>query len=301
MTTYPPPQPDTPPRRVVSLIPSMTESLFDLGLGETLVGVTDYCPLPAAKQGVIPRLGGTKNARTGEIIALHPDLVILNQEENTPAIVRALEQAGLTLWLTFPRSVADALADLRHLAVLFHKPEILLSVEHLERQVEIARAASASAQPIRYFCPIWQDETPDGRRWWMTFNRKTYPHSLLSIFGGENVFAERERRYPLEADIGDAPAAPVEGHDTRYPRVALDEVRAAAPELILLPSEPYPFDETHRRELFTLLADTPAARTGRILLLDGSLITWHGTRLGKALAVLPSLLHPAASDGGRRP
>ncbi len=291
----PPPSPPTPPRRVVSLVPSMTESLFDLGLGETVVGVTDYCPLPAAKRGTVPRLGGTKNARAREIIALRPDLVIANREENTPALVQALEEAGLTLWLTFPRSVADALADLRHLAAIFHRPEILLSVAHLERQLEIVRAANADLPPVRYFCPIWQDTTTDGRRWWMTFNQETYPHDLLRALGGENAFGARERRYPLAADLGDAPPEPPAGRDTRYPRLSLEELRAAAPELILLPDEPYPFNESHKEELLTLLSDTPAARHGRIVLLDGSLLTWHGTRLGKALAILPDIFHPSTT------
>ena len=124
----------------------------------------------------------------------------------------------------------------------------------------------------------------------MTFNRFTYCHDLLGLFGLQNVFADRKRRYPLEADLGLEPAHFVEGADTRYPRVSLDELRGEKIDLILLPDEPYRFDENHRTLLQDLLSDTLAANNGRVLLVDGSLITWHGTRLAKALRELPALL-----------
>ncbi len=124
----------------------------------------------------------------------------------------------------------------------------------------------------------------------MTFNRFTYCHDLLGLFGLQNVFADRKRRYPLEADLGLAQAEAVDGADTRYPRVGLDELRGEAIDLILLPDEPYRFDEDHRTLLLELLGDIPAVHNGRVLLVDGSLITWHGTRLAKALRELPALL-----------
>ncbi len=274
----------SPPKRVVSLVPSMTESLCDLGFGEALVGITDYCVHPAGKLEGLPRLGGPKNPRVDDIIALQPELVIANWEENTRHSVEALEAAGVRVWVTFPQTVRQALDVLWVLADLFHSGLAAARIESLEIGLEWAQKAAQQRPPIRYFCPIWHEKTAAGRSWWMTFNQQTYPHDLLQALGGENVFAVRQRRYPLEADLGLAEPQDAKERDTRYPRLSLDEVRQAAPELILLPDEPYNFSESHKEELQTLLAGTPA------LQLDGSLITWHGTRLSKALQVLPDLL-----------
>ncbi len=277
------------PRRVVSLVPSLTESLCDLGFGAALVGVTDYCVHPAEALRDLPRVGGTKNPRVDDILALRPDLVIANQEENPPAVVEALEAAGVPVWVTFPRSVREALDVLWALVKLFRRPEAGRRLEILERSLDWARAA-APFPPRRLFCPIWFERTADGTPWWMTFNRHTYAHDLLETLGGRNVFAERERRYPLEADLGRAEPQDAGERDTRYPRVTADEIRAADPEVILLPDEPFAFDEEHRAFLMHTLADVTAVRRAQVHLVDGSLVTWHGTRLGRAIQVLAPLL-----------
>jgi ABC-type Fe3+-hydroxamate transport system substrate-binding protein len=276
----------TPPTRVVSLVPSITESLFDLGFGEAVVGATDYCVHPAQKASALEKVGGTKNARVEDILALQPELVIASQEENTPAIVQALEAAGITVWLTFPKTVDDTLADLRRLADIFQSNNAYLAVDMLEKTVEFARAVAADGEHPRVFCPIWRGEQ-DSQPWYMTCNAETYTSDLLALFGGENVFAARLRRYPLESDLKNEAGEAPEGRDTRYPRVSLAEIRAAQPELILLPSEPFAFGENHLEEIKILLAETPAVKNDRIRLLDGSLLTWPGTRLGKALEQLP--------------
>jgi ABC-type Fe3+-hydroxamate transport system substrate-binding protein len=139
------------------------------------------------------------------------------------------------------------------------------------------------------FVPIWLDPL-------MTFNADTYTHDVVRVCGGMNVFAERERLYPLKADLGQTePYSPddarVQGRDTRYPRVTWEEVEAAQPDVILLPSEPFIFTEDHL-PLFQKL-DVPAARNNRIHLIDGSLLTWHGTRVAYAMQQLPPLLQPA--------
>jgi ABC-type Fe3+-hydroxamate transport system substrate-binding protein len=276
----------TPPTRIVSLVPSITESLFDLGFGDSVVGITDYCVHPADKVAALKKVGGTKNARVADILTLQPELVIASQEENTPTIVQALEAAGVPIWLTFPKTVDDTLADLRRLADIFQSGNAYLAVDMLEKSIEFARAVAADGERPRVFCPIWRDEQ-DGQPWYMTCNAETYTSDLLSVFGGENIFATRLRRYPLEADLkNEAGESPAE-RDTRYPRISLDEIRAAQPELILLPDEPFAFGESHLSELKSLLAETPAVQNGRIHLLDGSLVTWPGTRLGKALEQLP--------------
>ncbi len=279
-----------PPRRVVSLVPSLTESLFDLGFGDTVVGITDYCGHPADKLGGLPRLGGTKNPRVADILALQPDLVLANQEENAPRTVEALQEAGVPVWVTFPKTVAEAMDVLWALSRLYKRGTAVARLQVLERVLDIAEEAGASRPPVAVFCPIWQGETADGRLWWMTFNRETYPHDVLALLGARNVFAERERRYPLEADLGTAEPLPAGGGDTRYPRVTVEEVRAARPEVILLPSEPYAFGAREREQLLSLLPDAPAVREGRVHLVDGTLLTWHGTRLGRALQELPPLL-----------
>lgn len=281
--------PETTPRRVVSLVPSMTESLFDLGFGETVVGVTDFCTRPPLPE-TLARVGGPKNARVEQILALQPDLVIANQEENSQMLIEALAAAGAPVWLTFPRTVRDALADLRDLAGLYRGDSALRKLDVLERSLEWAALAAADRPKTRVFVPIWEEGPLEEGGWWMTFNQETYPSDLLHMLGAENVFGQRARRYPLQADLGLAGPEPAGGRDTRYPRVTLAEVTAAQPELVLLPDEPYQYGANDAARVDSLLAGTPAAQNGRIKTVDGSLLFWPGTRLGMALFTLVDLL-----------
>jgi ABC-type Fe3+-hydroxamate transport system substrate-binding protein len=276
-----------PPKRVVSLVPSITESLFELGFGETVVGITDYCTHPAHELEGLPRLGGPKNPRTEEIIALQPELVLANWEENTRPAVEALEDAGIFVWVTFPKNVRQALDVLWTLVGLYNSREAAIRLEVLEMTFEWAKSAAADRQPVRYFCPIWRDTTSAGQAWWMAFNQECYTHDLLANLGGENVFGGRQRRYPLDADLGLAEAQDPGERDTRYPRVTSEEIRAANPQVIILPNEPFEFDEQHQQEIKILLPDCDAVN-----LVDGSLLTWHGTRLALALRELPALFNP---------
>ncbi|MBX3049152.1 MAG: ABC transporter substrate-binding protein [Anaerolineales bacterium] len=276
------------PERVVSLVPSITESLFDLGLGSSVVGITGYCIHPAEALRGVPRLGGTKNPRINEIIALRPDLIFANQEENTAAAVHALQAAGLRVLVHFPLTVHQAIADLEGIATLYADAEASARVVELAERLAAAQAGHAPLQPLRLFCPIWQDA--DGAvPWWMTFNQETFTHDILRLCGFVNVFAQRGRRYPLAADLGLAPAKPAADRDTRYPRVTREEILAAQPEVILLPSEPYEYTSAHLSMFREAFAGTPAADGGRIVALDGSLLTWPGTRLAKALDYLSTL------------
>lgn len=279
------------PRRVVSLVPSLTGSLFDLGLGQCVVGVTDYCVYPPEGVAGLPKLGGTKNPDRERILALQPDLVLANWEENHRETVDTLRAAGLPVWVTFPRTVRDTLDLLWALIRVMQAPLAGRALDTLEKSVEWAAAAADSAPPVRVFCPIWREPgIADGpAAWWMTANRDTYVHAVLRLCGGENVFAMRDRRYPLAADLDpDQPAAsPLPDRDTRYPRVTTAEVAALAPDLILLPSEPYPFASADLAA-FDQFPEMPAVRDGRIFLVDGSLLTWPGTRLAQALAELPA-------------
>lgn len=275
-----------PPRRVVSLVPSVTESLFDLSLGDCLIAVTDYCVHPASDVARIPRIGGTKNPDVPRIIALLPDLVIANQEENRPEDVFALQAAGIPVWVTFPRSVADAFNLLWNIMHVFDEASMVPRVRLIEQSMDwVWRMSEPRLQqnPCRVFVPIWLDPL-------MTFNGDTYASDLLRVCGGLNVFANRERFYPLAADLGEQPPdlSAAEGRDTRYPRITMAEVESAQPDVILLPSEPYAFNQSHV-EIFAGL-NVPAAQNNRIILVDGSLLTWHGTRIAYALNALPDLL-----------
>jgi ABC-type Fe3+-hydroxamate transport system substrate-binding protein len=272
-----------PPQRVVSLVPSITESLFDLNLGSRLIAITDYCIYPAAEVARLPRIGGPKNPDVERIIAMRPDLVIVNREENRKADAQALQDAGIPVWVTFPRTVLDAINILWNIMHLFDEPVMVPRVRLIEQTMDWVIRLRESRPPCRVFVPIWLDPL-------MTFNADTYIHDVLRVCGGQNVFAERERRLPLAADLGESEPYAADdpraaGRDTRYPRVTWEEVAAAQPDIILLPSEPFAFDATHI-PLFARLG----VPVSRIKLVDGSLLTWHGTRVAYALDQLPALL-----------
>jgi ABC-type Fe3+-hydroxamate transport system substrate-binding protein len=279
-----------PPQRVVSLVPSVTESMFDLNLGNRLIAVTDYCVYPAEGVAKLPHIGGTKNPQVDQVIALQPDLVIANREENRKQDVEALRGAEVTVWVTFPKTVSDAFTLLWDMMNLFDEQSMVPRIRLMEYTYDWLNSISLANEERlpRVFVPIWFEP-------WMTFNADTFIHDLLRVCGGKNVFGERDRLYPLRADLGDAEAYAsddprVEGRDTRYPRVTLEEILQQQPDVVLLPSEPFPFDASHV-ELFHSL-DIPAAAHNRIYLVDGSLLTWHGTRLAYAFDTLPALLTP---------
>lgn len=283
-----------PPLRVVSLVPSVTESLFDLSLGNRLIAITDYCIYPADGVARLPRIGGTKNPDVARIIDLKPDLVIANQEENRKEDVDALKAAGIPVWVTFPRTVADCFNLLWNIMHVFDEPVMVPRVRLIEQTYDwVWRMGEKRVEDAvcKVFAPIWLDPL-------MTFNADTYAHDLLRVCGAVNVFGDRDRAYPLKADLGQGEAYAandprVLGRDTRYPRVTFEEVEVAQPDVILLPSEPFAFIEAHI-PLFERLK-VPAAQNGRIILVDGSLLTWHGTRIAYALNTLPGLLFPAES------
>lgn len=285
---------ETAPQRVVSLVPSVTESLFELNLGTRVVGITDYCIYPADAVAALPKIGGTKNPDVTRILTLQPDLVIANREENRKEDVEALQAAGVPVWVTFPKTVEDTINLLWAMMDLFGETSMVPRVRLIDYTYDWVRGIVQQREDrgetlSRVFVPIWFDPL-------MTFNADTYSHNLLQACGAVNVFADRERRYPLKADLGQAEAyapddARVQGRDTRYPRVTLEEVIAAQPDIILLPSEPYAFSA---KDLpFFQALDVPAARNRQIHLIDGSLLTWPGTRIARAFEALPALFNPA--------
>jgi ABC-type Fe3+-hydroxamate transport system substrate-binding protein len=251
------------PRRIVSLVPSLTELVCDLGCGERLVAVTRYCTEPAAVVAGLPKVGGTKTPDLEALGALRPDLVLLNAEENRREDLAALAAAGLPVFVSFPRTVAETVAAVARLGAALHAP---VPAGALAVRIEAALTAArpAALARVRVFCPIW-------RRPWMSFNADTYAHDVLAVCGGDNVCA----------------ASP-----ERYPRVELGDVAAADPEVVLLPDEPYPFADRHRSALGALRT-TGAWRDQRIHLVDGKALSWYGRRTITALPYFRGLLHPA--------
>jgi ABC-type Fe3+-hydroxamate transport system substrate-binding protein len=271
----------------VSLVPSDTYTVAMLGCGRALVGRTDYCELPRELMEKLPSVGGTKNPRVDEIVRLEPDLVLANQEENTKSDLEALAQRGVRVLVAFPKRVADGLAHVARLARIFRvdgDAEVRALCKRGYEALRVAEAARAARRPLRAFCPIWMDPL-------MTVNGATFISDMLDLAGAENVFADRERRYPLAADLGKAPpAAPekVAGRDVRYPRVTLEEVLARAPELVVLPDEPHPFSDADA-EVFRKLA-IPAAARGAIVRTDGKDLCWYGARSVDGIARVQALV-----------
>jgi ABC-type Fe3+-hydroxamate transport system substrate-binding protein len=255
-----------PPQRIVSLVPSLTETLFALGCGTRLVGVTDFCVHPAEGVAAKARVGGTKNPALAAIAQLRPDLVLANKEENRRRDVERLERAGVPVWVGDARDVSGAIAEVRALGRLC---EAAATGEALAARLETAlRAARAGAPvpPVRCLALIWKAP-------YMGVGPDTFASDLLAQCGGANV---------LSAGAG----------ARRYPRLDAARIGALAPELILLPTEPYAFAEEDRRELLAL--DCAAARAGQVHVVEGELLTWYGPRIARALEVFGALLRAAA-------
>jgi ABC-type Fe3+-hydroxamate transport system substrate-binding protein len=284
----------SPPRCIVSLVPSDTLSVADLGAGARLVGRTDYCVLPEGIAESVPSVGGTKNPRVDDVMALAPDLVLANQEENTKADLEALAARGARIYIAFPKRVADGLAHLAKLATILGVARDPRAAALVKRGYEAHRealAARARSAPLRVFCPIWMSPL-------MTIHGDTFISDMLDLCGAQNVFADRERRYPLAADLGHGEphsADRVAGRDVRYPRVTLEEVETRAPELIVLPDEPHPFSDADAAVFRA--TKTPAARHGAVVRCDGKDICWYGSRSVDAIARLRARIAGASPRG----
>ncbi len=265
----------TAPRRVVSLVPSDTLTLADLGCGSALVGRTDYCEVPEALVRGVPSVGGTKNPSVSRILDLAPDLVLANQEENTRKDLEELAQQGVRVYVAFPRRVADGLAHMAKLARIFRverDPEVVALCRAGYHALREAADGASRGAAVATFCPIWMSPL-------MTIHGDTFISDMLAVAGARNVFADRERRYPLAADVGGAAAWSAEkvgARDVRYPRVTMEEVNAREPSLVLLPDEPHPFSEEDAA-LF-LAQPTPAARAGAVVRMSGKDLCWYGSR-----------------------
>lgn len=220
--------------RVVSLVPSVTETLAAWGLPP--VACTRFCERPD-----LPHVGGTKNPDVARIVELAPDLVVMCEEENRREDADALARSGVVTAALSIDTVGDVAPALRMLAGLVGvEPD---AVEDLPA----SQPPGGDGGRLRAFVPIW-------KRPWMTLSGGTYGSSLLAAVGVDNVFAE----------------AP-----DRYPTVTLDEARERRPDVVLAPSEPYPFRERH----VPLLEEVAP-----VVLVDGQDLFWWGVRTPAALA-----------------
>ncbi len=233
--------------RIVSLCPSLTELVFDLGRGDDLVGITEYCVHPADRVGAIEKVGGTKTPAVERIAELAPDLVLLNEEENRREDAQALERRGVPCLTTFPRDVDGTARMVRVIAhALGRDAEGERIAADIESRAARVRAAAADLRPVRWAYLIW-------RKPWMAVNGDTFAHALLELAGGDNVFADSEERYPA---------------------IELHELSTAAPDLVLLCTEPFPFKDKHIDEL---VEATGLPRTA-FRIADGEYLSWHGSR-----------------------
>ncbi len=245
------------PQRIVSLVPSITETLFALGLDAEIVGVTDFCVHPAERVRSKVRVGGTKNPSLDVILGLESDLVLANKEENRRRDVERLEAAGVRVFVTYARTLTEAVEDIRALGVATGTDPV---AEELTTRVERSRAAIARRQSgDRVAALIW-------KRPYMAVGEDTFAHDLMQVCGGVNCFAGRER----------------------YPRIDARALEESAPNVILLPTEPYCFGESDRDELLQL--DCAAARSGRVHVIEGELLSWYGPRMERALQTLSRLI-----------
>jgi len=231
-----------PPRRVVSLVPSLTEALAET-VPERLVGATDWCTHPAGLE--VTRVRGTKNPDRAAIAALEPDLVVCNREENRRLDVDRLRAAGVPVWVTLIESVDEALASMRRL---------FAEVLDVGEPGWLTTAAAEWARPVpapprRVAVPVWRDP-------WMVVGPRTFTGDVLTRLGLVNVFGAGE---------------------DRYPHVSIEAVRAAGPDVVVLPDEPYVFTADDGPEAF------PGIRTA---LVSGRDLTWYGPSLGPARARL---------------
>jgi len=250
--------------RIVSLCPSLTELVFDLGRGDELVGRTKFCIHPADRVGAVEKVGGTKNPKIDRIVDLAPDIVLLNEEENRREDAEALRSAGVLCHVSFPHTALETAAMVRSIAAAIDARD---QGERIARDIETrherVKRAAAGRTPVRFVYLIWREP-------WMTVNADTFVSALLTDAGGQNVFATRAERYPV---------------------VTPEELGASETDVVLLSTEPFPFKPSHADEL--------ASRSGvareRMRIVDGELLSWHGSRTPAGIEYAERVIVAAAN------
>ena len=251
---------DAPPTRIVSLVPSLTELLAALDLGDETVGLTRFCVHPAGWKVAKQIVGGTKNVRVDRVQALRPDLVLASKEENVREQVEAIA-AFAPVYVTDVATVADSIREIRALGRITDRAEQAESLASRAESAFAALEADAPAEPLRAAYLIWREP-------WMAVGGDTYVSDVMRRAGFANVHAD----------------------EARYPTVDLPDLSAA--DVVLLSSEPYPFAEEHAAEV------EAAAPGARAVLVDGEAFSWYGARTAEAPAYLRALRERLERTGG---
>src|SRR5215469_10645756 len=249
------------PERIVSLVPSWTETLFAFGLKPRIVGVTRFCVAPP-ETAEVARVGGTKNPSLEVIAGLGPDLVIANAEENRREDIERLRSLGIAVFTTYPRKIGSAVESIMKLGtVLDCEQQANVMARGIVREVSAIETGLGAWAKLRFraFCPIWKNP-------WMSFNADTYADDVLRMLGFNNIFASAGERYP---------------------RMTIDEAVALRPDFVLLPDEPYEFRAKDVEELKPLL---PPPLSRRVVLINGRDLHWYGAHMLSGLRALTGLL-----------
>jgi len=248
---------DEPPSRIVSLVPSLTETLIALGAADRVVGCTDWCVHPAEVTAGIAKVGGTKNVSVRKVLELGPDIVIANKEENRERHVENLRDE-FPVFVTYPCTVNGAMKTLGDMGAIAGNTAGAQELSDRCRSL-LAEMAARHTPPLSVACMIWRDP-------WMAAGPATYMSDLLDRCGFNNTFAHDE---------------------DRYPETTLEEVFARDVDVILLPDEPYEFGS---KDVVEVMKARPANSNAReVILLDGSYLTWYGARTASALEFLRDL------------
>lgn len=240
-----------PPKRIISLVPSQTELLYDLGLDKEVVGITKFCVHPNEWFRDKTRVGGTKTVNFEKIAALQPDLIIANKEENTKEQIEELSNR-YPVWTSDIKTIEDGLEMIRTVGLLVDREGKANSLA-LDIATGFAALQRASVpKKVAYF--IWYNP-------WMSIGNDTFINNVIESIGWENVLKEYKR----------------------YPEITLEELKTFRPELVLLSSEPFPFKEKHVAEIKAVLSEA------EVLLVDGEMFSWYGSRMLKAIPYLSGL------------
>ena len=230
-----------PPQRIISLVPSITELLFTLGLEKEVIGITKFCVHPQAWFKNKTRIGGTKNVNLQQVIDLKPDLILANKEENTRTDVEFLA-AHCNVWVTDIHTLEDATKMISNIGELTGKQ---LLAENFISDIQVGFDKILPLHPQRraaYF--IWKDP-------YMVAAGNTFIDSMLHYCGLQNCFENLQR----------------------YPEIIPGTLNKENCDVLLLSSEPYPFNEKHAQQVTHDFPEIP------ILLVDGEMFSWYGSRL----------------------
>ena len=241
-----------PPRRIISLVPSQTELLYDLGLEDEVVGITKFCVHPQEWFRNKKRVGGTKTVHIDIIKALQPDLIIANKEENTKEQVEELAALYPT-WVSNIQTIDEGLQMICEVGTLVGKAEQAVAIVQEIRRGFSGLKKAAAPKRVAYF--IW-------RKPWMCAGGDTFISNMIEAIGWHNVLADRQR----------------------YPSIELEELKDMQIDLVLLSSEPYSFKEAH-------FAEIKAALPGvEVMLVDGEMFSWYGSRMRDAVRYVDLLI-----------